>query len=503
MKLNLFKTIDEHFSLKLFVVFGIMVFLIIGLFTAFYLFHYSKFLTSTIIKEGMFQSEMLANNLRIGVFSENEELLKDPAEAIFQQDGILEVLVFNLEGRLLKRLEKTGQGTGNLSDERDAGNRAGMFRKLKETMSPIFLESRYRFDFYAPVLSVSSYSVPESVGLEETPLRGKGDIIGFVIISMDKGILKEQIYDLLWTSAMIVMLFLVAAFLASYFVARGISRPLNRLKEGVYTIGRGEVVEKLPVETRDEVGLLAEAFNDMSESLQRREDDLKRANQELLKEHEQRKILSKRLIDLLERDRDQVAMELHDNIGQILTSLKINIEVIQGQLSPDYSEFASRIKASKERAVQALTDIKNISRGLKPSILDSLGLISSLRELFNEIERDTGIGIRFFSAKVPDRFEKEKELAIYRITQEALNNIVKYAHAGTVFINLVGKDDSISLTIEDNGVGFDLEKTMKIATGKGPFGLLIMRERAIQLQGEFSIESDIGKGTHLLVEIPI
>jgi signal transduction histidine kinase len=320
---------------------------------------------------------------------------------------------------------------------------------------------------------------------------------------MDKGILKEQIYDLLWTSAMIVMLFLVAAFLASYFVARGISRPLNRLKDGVYTIGRGEVVEKLPVETRDEVGLLAEAFNDMSESLQRREDDLKRANQKLLKEHEQRKILSKRLIDLLERDRDQVAMELHDNIGQILTSLKINLEIIQGQLSPDYSEFASRIKASKERAVQALTDIKNISRGLKPSILDTLGLISSLRELFNEIERDTGIGIRFFSAKVPDRFEKEKELAIYRITQEALNNIVKYAHAGTVFINLVGKDNSISLTIEDNGVGFDLEKTMKIATGKGPFGLLIMRERAIQLQGEFSIESDIGKGTHLLVEIPI
>jgi len=76
-------------------------------------------------------------------------------------------------------------------------------------------------------------------------------------------------------------------------VARGISRPLNRLKEGVYTIGRGEVADKLPVETRDEIGLLAEAFNDMSESLKNREDDLKRANLELMKEHEQRKVLSR------------------------------------------------------------------------------------------------------------------------------------------------------------------------------------------------------------------
>ena len=503
MKLNLFKTINERFSLKLFVVFSIMSFLIIGLFTAFYVFHYSKFLTSTIIEEGMFQSKMLANNSRIGVFSENEELLKDPVEAIFQQDKVLEVLVFNLEGRLLKRLERAGQGTGNESDDRDEVNRAGMFSKLKETMSPFFVESRDRFDFWAPVLSVSSYSVPESLVLEETPLRGNGNIIGFLMISMDKRILNKQISDLLVKSAMIVILFLMVAFLASYFVARGISRPLNRLKEGVFTIGRGEVVEKLPVETRDEIGLLAEAFNDMSESLKRREDDLKMANQELLKEHEQRKILSKRLIDLLEKDRDQVAMELHDHIGQLLTSLKINLELIQGQLSPDQSGFESRIKASKERTVQALTDIKNISRGLKPSIMDSLGLISSLRELFNEIKRDTGINIRFFSAKVPDRFQKEKELAIYRITQEALNNIVKYAHASTVFINLVGKEGRISLTIEDNGVGFDLEKAMEITRGKGPLGLLIMRERAIQLQGEFSIESNIGKGTHLMVEIPI
>ena len=241
----------------------------------------------------------------------------------------------------------------------------------------------------------------------------------------------------------------------------------------------------------------------MSESLKKREDDLIRTNWELLKEYEQRKILAKRLIDLLERDRDQIAMELHDHIGQILTSLKINLEVIQGQLSSVHPEFEDRIKASSERAVHALTDIKNISRGLKPRVLDSLGLISSLRELFNDIEKDTGIVIRFFSSKVPDRFEKEKELAIYRIAQEALNNIVKHAQASRVFVNLIGREDRILLSIEDDGIGFDLGEAMEIANGKGPLGLLIMRERVVQLRGEFNIESDIGKGTHIMIEIPI
>ena len=503
MNLNLFRTINKHFSLKLFVVFGIMAFLIICFFTAFYLIRHTKFLTNTLIREGMFHAEMLAHNSRIGVFSENEELLRDPVETAIQQDEVLEVLVFNTEGRLLKRLDKTGLENGSESAERDEVSTEDIFKNLRETMSPFYIESRKSFKFWAPVLSISRYSLPESLGLDEIRLPKDGDIIGFVMIVMSKGVLNTQINELLFTNAIIMILFLIITFLASYFVARGISKPLNRLIDGVHAIGGGEVAEKLPVETKDEIGLLAEAFNDMSESLKRREDDLKRANKELLTQHEERKILSKRLIDLLERDRDQVAIELHDHIGQILTSLKINLEVIQGQLGSEHSGLESRIRISRERAVQALRDTKNISRGLKPSILDSLGLISSLRELFNEIETDTGIIIKFFTRKVPNRFEKEKELAIYRIVQEALNNIIKHAHASTVFANLIRKDDKLSLSIEDNGVGFDLEKAMKIASGKGPLGLLIMKERAVQLHGEFNIESDIGKGTHLLVEIPI
>ena len=504
MKLNLFKNINEHFSIKLFVVFGITAFLISGFFTGFYLVHQSRWLNASMIKKGMFQIEVLAHNTRIGVFSENEELLNDPVEAIFHQDEVLEVMVFNMDGRLLKKL---GMKEKRASDGfEESGNRVAewIVKKVGKTLRPFYFENKGGFDFWAPILSTSNYAAPESMDFDEIPDSRDGNIIGYAMIRVGKEILNRQIKELLVTSTFILILFLAVAFFASYFLAKGISKPLNRLIDGVNAIGMGMVAEKLSVETRDEIGLLAEAFNDMTESLKRREGEVKAVNRELMKQYEQRKILSKRLIDLLERDREQIAMELHDHIGQILTSLKINLEIIQGQLKTDNSWLMPGIKETKERAVQAMRDIKQISRGLKPSVLGTLGLVSSLKELLNEIEMHTGIDIKFFTHRIPAQLGKEKELAIYRITQEALNNIVKHARASTVFVNLIMKEDArISLSIEDNGTGFDLEKTMELTNRQSPFGLLIMRERVEQFHGEFSIESESGKGTYLLVEIPI
>jgi PAS domain S-box-containing protein len=233
------------------------------------------------------------------------------------------------------------------------------------------------------------------------------------------------------------------------------------------------------------------------------EEDLRQTNEELFREHNQRKILAKRLIDLLEKDRRQIAMELHDHIGQTLTSLKMDIEMIHGKLKPEQRELGARITAAQEKAIQAIKDIRNISRGLRPGMLDALGLVSSLRELFNEIQQQTDIEIRFFSRGIPERFAPEKELTIYRIVQEAMTNIIRHAKAKNVFVNLVKKDENLSLSVEDDGIGFDQDKVMTFSKKGGPLGLLIMRERAEQLDGEFTLESQIGKGTHVLVEIPL
>lgn len=136
-------------------------------------------------------------------------------------------------------------------------------------------------------------------------------------------------------------------------------------------------------------------------------------------------------------------------------------------------------------------------------MIDTLGLVSSLRELFNETQQLADFEINFFNRRVPKRLESEKELTIYRIMQEALSNIIKHARAKNVYVSLIKKEERLLLNVEDNGAGFDLERAMKVTKRKGPLGLLIMRERAEQLDGDFVVESQIGKGTQLLVEIPL
>ena len=233
------------------------------------------------------------------------------------------------------------------------------------------------------------------------------------------------------------------------------------------------------------------------------EEALRDSNKELLEEHNQRKLLSKRLIELLEKDRHEIAMELHDHIGQILTSLKMNLELLNDELKTTNPDLVYKTKPIEQRIVETLKEVKNVSHGLRPSILDALGLVPSLRELFNDIQRDADIKIKFFSRNIPKEFSPEKALTTYRIAQEALTNVIKHAQAKKAFVNLVKKEKVLSLSVEDDGVGFDLDKAMKVTRRRGPLGLLIMRERVVQLDGEFTIESQIGKGTHLLVEIPL
>lgn len=154
-------------------------------------------------------------------------------------------------------------------------------------------------------------------------------------------------------------------------------------------------------------GKFATVFTDLTER-KLAEESLKQANEKLLRTHDQRKIISKRLIDLLEKDRHQIAVELHDHIGQILVSLKMDIEIIHGHLKPAGTELGPQIRAAEQKAIQAINDIDKISHGLSPTMLDTLGLVSSLRELFDEIRQQADMEIRFFSKGIPKRFEGGK-----------------------------------------------------------------------------------------------
>jgi signal transduction histidine kinase len=189
-------------------------------------------------------------------------------------------------------------------------------------------------------------------------------------------------------------------------------------------------------------------------------------------------------------------------VGQVLTSLKIDLEIILHAIPPETPALSRKIAQAAVKAGRLLGDVKAISAQLRPGILDDFGLERSIAQLLKELEQK-GMETKFFCRRVPNRFNPEKELAFYRIAQEAFQNIMKHARAQKIHVALTNREGRLCLSIEDDGASFDPEKSAASAEGKKPLGLLIMRERAFQQGGELTIDAAEGRGTHVLAEIPL
>lgn len=255
---------------------------------------------------------------------------------------------------------------------------------------------------------------------------------------------------------------------------------------------------------------LQEAHQQLEHRVSERTRELARANEELREthqrlelEHEQRKLLSRNLINLLEESRLDVARELHDHTGQLLTTLRLDLQAAIENLPPPESGCRTQLESAADKVTLVQRDIKSISKGLRPDTLEYLGLAQAIEALLDEYRASTDLEIHFFHKGAPKRFDRQKELALYRVTQEALTNIVKYAHAGMAHISLILRDGRLGLTIEDDGVGFDLAAVEASAGSSGTLGLTLMKERMVQLEGTFHIESAPGQGVQILAELDI
>lgn len=277
---KLLKTFYENFGIKIFTAFTIFMFIISSAFTVFFIYHQSKSLTDNLIKNGKLLSEMLAYEIRLGVFSENEKLLDNHVDGTLQQEGVLEVSVFNLEKKLLKNQKKPGKWGREKTIFEDINSSNNVFERLKTYRSSFYIDSKSKIDFWSPVIVSSSYLNEEALFFKEDQSQDQNRIIGFICITIDKIILNKRLDGLLAKSILIGIIFLIIGSAFIYILARGITKPLNRLTKSVNMLGESGVVKKVPVETEDEIGKLAMAINDMSESLKKREEE-----KHLLEEH--------------------------------------------------------------------------------------------------------------------------------------------------------------------------------------------------------------------------
>ncbi|MFC1495239.1 ATP-binding protein [Thermodesulfobacteriota bacterium] len=267
-----FKSLKEKFSIKLFVLFAFIVFIVFSSFTAIFIHLESKSLNDSLIKDGKLLTSILAQNTRIGVFSENENRLKDSVEAIFQRDDILSISIYNREGVLLHNKKRTGFKVPEKPKEEKIASIIKQFRVSGEI---IYYKDQDDLIFWAPVLSRGNYSLERTIFSEESPIQKQDPLIGYVQVTVGNDKLNKQLNKLLVRSIIIAVIFLIAGFVFIYSAMKRVTKPLERLTVAANTFSAGKIVEKVDVETKDEIGNLANAFNNMVDSINWREQALK------------------------------------------------------------------------------------------------------------------------------------------------------------------------------------------------------------------------------------
>ena len=213
--------------------------------------------------------------------------------------------------------------------------------------------------------------------------------------------------------------------------------------------------------------------------------------------------LTHRVVQAQEAERERVALELHNHITQLLCAVLVRSQTLADQLSP--RDALARQEAIKLRELlgYAASEVERISRHLRPSILDELGLVALMHDVSTEFAERTGVALRLTSLQLARRLPSEIELALYRILQEALKNVEQHAHARHVTVHLTKQGGGVRLTIQDDGIGFNPKKNYpNTQSGKGGLGLLSMRERASYVGGTLNITSARRAGTEIEVSIP-
>jgi signal transduction histidine kinase len=203
--------------------------------------------------------------------------------------------------------------------------------------------------------------------------------------------------------------------------------------------------------------------------------------------------LSGHLRDNIEDERQRIARELHDSIGQ-------NLNLIRMKLQNDNLNFKER-ETLLNTLEASINELKEITYNLKPKILDEWGLAASLKVLVKKISEEAGICGTFDLSGNEERIDKKLELTLYRLSQEAISNIIKHSKAKEFNLQLIYKDDFIKLLISDDGIGFEQNSTVNKNDTSG-FGLLNMQERVETYIGKLKIDSSPGNGTVIIAEIP-
>jgi signal transduction histidine kinase len=277
-------------------------------------------------------------------------------------------------------------------------------------------------------------------------------------------------------------------------------KPLAKVAESARRIAAGDLTTRVEIAREDEVGMVARAFNDMGEKVEQHARALQEKTLQLQQMAGMRGELLERLISAQEEERRRLARELHDEVGQAISSIMLDLAMAVDGLPPDATAARERLSQSRDLAAETLGELRKLIYDLRPEVLDQLGLIPALRSYAKSHLEARNIRTQLSFHGLKGRLPQATETTLFRVLQEAITNVIRHAGATAVAVQIVVKGSVLVASVEDNGKGFDVDTALRLPES---WGLRGIRERAIAVGGKLSIESAPGTGTRVIFEIPL
>lgn len=318
---------------------------------------------------------------------------------------------------------------------------------------------------------------------------------------------------LLWSTGIAVALMALLAWL----VSRRLVRPIEHLAQDAQRIASGDLETSIPKLGEDEIGKLARNFETMRRQLKASLNDLKGWNVELEQQvrertqeieklynevahrEEQCHLLLNKIITAQEDERKRLARELHDETGQFLTGLTLSLKGLEERIASEPEIVKERLESLQNLTIKATEDVRRLIWDLRPSLLDDMGLVEAISWYLDNYLKPKGVKCHLKTSGLNRRLPPAVESSLFRLVQEAINNIVKHAQAKEAWVSLQRTREIISGTIRDDGIGFDLNH---LPSGANT-GLLGMEERVTLLGGKIEVTSTPGEGTRVQFRVPL
>ena len=357
------------------------------------------------------------------------------------------------------------------------------------TLGPYPQQGQPQVDTYPALVDDGVFDIAEEIKVAGQPM-GKV-LTGFSLAIMEDAIDKAKIRGI---SIAAIEIFLTV--LVTVLIGLGLTRRLAVLSSAAAQVESGNYSVTVPIEVDDEVGRTAAAFNRMVAEVFSRSRQLEKAESRSRKLLDENRKLIHTSLQIQEEERKHLARELHDELGQCLTAIQADAELIRDIAGGDKRIVTSAV-AIMDVSSRVYDVVHSMMHRLRPSILDNLGLVEALKE---EIaawqQRNAQSECNFEYSGDLAGLDERSSITLYRIVQECLTNISRHADASRVKISLMCNDGALQLTIVDNGRGFDMQ-----SYGRG-LGLIGMRERVASLKGELRFDSAPGQGVSIIITVP-